>query len=215
MAVTSPPDRAALRNHRTARVTGTVPAGGSRSGSSAGRGNMATVGNVSSRGLRGLSPFDGEPSGRRSGVAITFFGFTGKVDMAAISPRTSSTAESPHGHSYGDSPRGRQRHRQQRWQGQDGNGRKRSPRGLRGQSPFDREPRGHTGGGAIAFFGISSKVGMAVTSPRTSCTAESPHGQSYGDSPRRRQRWWQQCWQGQHGNGRNRELPRAAGTVPV
>ena len=47
---------------------------------------MATVGIVSSRGLRGLSPFDREPRGHTDGVAIAFFGFTGKVDMAVTSP---------------------------------------------------------------------------------------------------------------------------------
>jgi hypothetical protein len=40
-----------------------------------------------------------------------------------------------------------------------------SPRGLWGLSPFDREPRGNTDGGAIAFFGFTGKVDMAVTSP--------------------------------------------------
>jgi hypothetical protein len=49
---------------------------------------MATVGIVSSRGLRGLSPFDGEPRGHTGGGAIAFFGFIGKVDMAATSPPT-------------------------------------------------------------------------------------------------------------------------------
>ena len=40
-----------------------------------------------------------------------------------------------------------------------------SPRGPRGLSPFDREPWGSTGGGAIAFLGITGKVDMAATSP--------------------------------------------------
>jgi hypothetical protein len=129
---------------------------------------MATVGIVSPRGLRGLSPFDGEPWGRTGGVAIAFYGFTGKVDMAATSPpdraalrnhcTATVTGTVPADGSGTGSSGGR---------GKMATVGIVSPRGLRGLSPFDREPWGSTGGVAIAFYGFTGKVDMAATSPPT------------------------------------------------